>query len=116
MSRQIQQDGYRYYQIIKDEQPIGYTAVQIREDAIFLSKLYILKAHRGNGYARKSLEFIESLARENSLRRITLTCNKYNTGTIKAYEKMGFTNTGSIVMDIGGGFVMDDYTLEKPVD
>jgi hypothetical protein len=28
---------------------------------------------------------------------------------------MGFTNTGPIVTDIGAGFVMDDYKLEKTV-
>jgi hypothetical protein len=29
---------------------------------------------------------------------------------------MGFKNAGSIVQDIGGGFVMDDFRFEKSAD
>jgi hypothetical protein len=29
---------------------------------------------------------------------------------------MGFRNTGPIVQDIGGGFVMDDFRLEKMIE
>jgi hypothetical protein len=31
------------------------------------------------------------------------------------YEKIGFKNVGSLVQDIGSGFVMDDYKMEKTV-
>jgi ribosomal protein S18 acetylase RimI-like enzyme len=44
-----------------------------------------------------------------------LTVNKNNVNAIKAYEKMGFRNVGSLVQDIGDGFVMDDYAMEKTV-
>jgi RimJ/RimL family protein N-acetyltransferase len=70
---------------------------------------------RGKGYGGKTVEFLESLAREDGFKKITLTVNKYNSGSIKAYEKMGFKNVGSIVQDIGNGFVMDDYKMEKAV-
>ena len=49
------------------------------------------------------------------LGKITLTVNKNNAIAIEAYRKMGFENAGSIVTDIGGGFVMDDYKMEKSV-
>ena len=39
----------------------------------------------------------------------------YNSGSLRAYEKMGFHKVRSLVIDIGGGFVMDDYELEKRV-
>jgi hypothetical protein len=34
---------------------------------------------------------------------------------VQEYERMGFSIAEAIVMDIGGGFVMDDYRMEKPV-
>jgi len=43
------------------------------------------------------------LAREQGLRKISLTVNKNNTDSIKAYEKMGFRNVGSLAQDIGNG-------------
>jgi RimJ/RimL family protein N-acetyltransferase len=47
------------------------------------------------------------------LNKIALTVNKNNVNSIKAYEKMGFKNVGSVVQDIGSGYVMDDYKMEK---
>jgi hypothetical protein len=41
--------------------------------------------------------------------------NRHNSDTIKAYESLGFQNVGTVVQDIGGGFVMDDYQMEQQV-
>ena len=42
-----------------------------------------------------------------------MTVNKYNDRSINAYSTMGFKNTGGEITDIGGGFAMDDYRMEK---
>jgi len=47
--------------------------------------------------------------------KVSLTVNKYNHNSIKAYERIGFINKEELVQDIGGGFVMDDYLMEKPI-
>jgi hypothetical protein len=39
--------------------------------------------------------------------------NKYNSQPIAVYEKLGFRVVAAVVQDIGGGFVMDDYRMEK---
>jgi hypothetical protein len=39
--------------------------------------------------------------------------NKRNASAIAAYRKHGFDVRESVVKDIGGGFVMDDYIMEK---
>ena len=109
---QIQNKGYIYYLIKKGKQAIGYCAIVPEEDTLFLSKLYILKTMRGKGIARKTIGFLKTIAFERNLGRITLTVNKNNIGPIAAYEKLGFVNTGPVVQDIGGGFVMDDYKME----
>ena len=112
IARQIK-EGYIYY-LARDTQgaDIGYFAVVPKEKELFLSKIYLVCAARGKGYARQMLEFIKALARERNLPRITLTVNKNNHNSIKAYQKMGFTITASLVTDIGHGFVMDDYAME----
>jgi len=112
IAEQIRSKGYTYYLIEENEQPIGYCAIARQENALFLSKLYILKIMRGKGIARKTIDFIKAIAFEKKLEKITLTVNKNNIGPITAYEKLGFVNTGPIVQDIGGGFIMDDYKME----
>ena len=42
---------------------------------------------------------------------VYLTVNKGNDDTIAIYRKWGFEIIDSVVTDIGGGFVMDDYIM-----
>ena len=114
ISEQIK-NGYSYYLLKAGDEYVGYTGVCPREDELFLSKLYIRASQRSKGLGRNAVEFLEDLAGEKGLSRITLTVNKNNTDSIKAYEKLGFANLGVFVQDIGGGFVMDDYKMEKVV-
>jgi GNAT superfamily N-acetyltransferase len=116
-------EGYEYFLVHsggqqglagRDGQPIGYCAVQPQpaENSLFLSKLYLLRDARGGGTGRVCMEFIEQLARRRGLNLLWLTVNKGNPA-VKAYERLGFRIAADLVMDIGGGFVMDDYRMEK---
>lgn len=58
------------------------------------------------------MEFIERLARQRSLGLLWLTVNKGNPA-VYAYERMGFRIAADLVMDIGSGFCMDDFRMEK---
>jgi len=49
------------------------------------------------------------------VRELWLTVNKDNADSIAFYRRVGFRIAGSSVMDIGGGFVMDDYRMVKGV-
>lgn len=105
--------GYHYFLVRSDGVPIGYTA--IREEPagqLFISKLYLLGNRRGTGTGRAIMTFIEEWARERGLNRLWLTVNKGNPA-VGTYERLGFRIAGPIVMDIGGGFVMDDFRMEK---
>lgn len=108
--------GYEYFQIASGADIIGYAAMRYDapESRVFISKLYLLAAHRKSGAGRKTLELIEAIARERGASHVWLTVNKGNP-SVRAYERLGFTIAEAIVMDIGGGYVMDDYRMEKPV-
>ena len=108
-------NGFLYFLIENNHDHIGYIGVLTKEKQLFLSKLYIASAERGKGYGRAAIEFLEKLAIEKGLSKISLTVNRNNSATIKTYKKLGFENNGSIVQDIGKDFVMDDYIMEKDV-
>jgi GNAT superfamily N-acetyltransferase len=113
MQQQLR-EGYEYFTTERDGRPIGYCAVQPQpaDSALFLSKLYLLRDARGGGTGRVCMEFIEQLARRRGLKLLWLTVNKGNPA-VNAYERLGFRIAANLVMDIGGGFVMDDYRMEK---
>lgn len=98
----------------EQDRDIGYCALQVQDRAMFLSKFYLHKNARGSGTGRKCMEFIEGLARRRELSLLWLTVNKGNPA-VQAYQRLGFRIAAELVMDIGGGFVMDDYRMEKPL-
>jgi ribosomal protein S18 acetylase RimI-like enzyme len=109
--------GYEYYLIVDDDIAVGYLAVvsEAGSSTLLLSKIYVLKQSRGLGIGRSALRFAESICRKRGLRAIRLSVNKHNVRAIRWYEHMGFVNFGPAVRDIGGGFIMDDFLMEKPV-
>lgn len=110
IKRQLAEEGYRYFLIRKDEAYIGYTAIRGDADGrLFLSKIYIKKEYRGNGYAKEVLEFLKGICAEKGYNAIWLTVNKHNENSINVYKKCGFRLIGEDVTDIGSGYVMDDY-------
>lgn len=96
---------------------LGYLAVRVdaAEQSLFISKLYLRREERGAGSGRRALQFIEELARERALQLLWLTVNKRNPA-VHAYEKCGFAIAASLCMDIGAGFVMDDFRMEKRLE
>ena len=114
MLRQIG-EGYEYFIIMEKENPVGYLAYEKRGSDLFLSKIYVLKEHRGKKIGKRAMEFVESRASAMGCSRISLTVNKNNDRSLDAYRSMGFLQEGAAVMDIGNGFVMDDYLLYKPL-
>ncbi|ARN57379.1 GNAT family N-acetyltransferase [Sedimentisphaera salicampi] len=105
-------EGCEYCLTTTAGEDAGYFALQIEpEKKAFLSKFYVAKRFRGEGLGRESLEYVKQLAEAGGADEIYLTVNKNNSDSIRIYEKLGFENRGSIVMDIGGGYVMDDYKM-----
>lgn len=113
MEEQVNQKGYEYYKVYCKDSFAGYFAIQREEHSLFLSKVYIHKDYRGHGLGRVVFSFIEEICKESKLEKIWLTVNRFNEDSIQFYEKRGFTKVRTQIADIGSGFVMDDYIMEK---
>ncbi len=113
IAAQIQTDGYAYFLVRGAGGPMGYMGLQARDGKMLLSKLYFLPECRGTGAAQQALAFAEAYAAENGCGVLWLTVNRHNTRAVAAYQKRGFQTVRTQVADIGGGFVMDDFVMEK---
>jgi ribosomal protein S18 acetylase RimI-like enzyme len=102
-----------YTKLELDGRLIGYLAARmdLTEASCFLSKIYIKNTYRGRGYARLFLNHLIESCQALGVGQIWLTVNKGNSGSIAAYQKMGFRQDEAIVTDIGNGYVMDDYVM-----
>lgn len=108
-------NGMIYDVAYSDGEPCGYSATSSDETGLFLSKLYVRQSCRGQGIAKALMTRINERAKNAQAPRIWLKCNKYNKDSLAAYERLGFTVAYPCITEIGGGFVMDDYALEKMV-
>lgn len=113
IEKQITKESYQYYLISDENSYLGYISIKKEKNALFLSKIYISKIFRGKGIGKIAMNFIDNQATKLNCQKIYLTVNKYNTNSIKAYEKIGFIKTEELIINIGNGYVMDDYKMEK---
>lgn len=81
--------------------------------AIKIDKLYVHPQRQRLGYGAALIAHTCERARRLGFERAVLAVNKRNTSAIAAYRKSGFDIREALVKDIGGGFVMDDYVMEK---
>ncbi|QKF07688.1 GNAT family N-acetyltransferase [Berryella wangjianweii] len=121
IERDMALHGYEYWLIeardddAAESQVVGYTGgcAEPSTSRFFISKIYLLPEARGRGTARTTVEFYERLARERGLSALYLTVNKGNELGIRAYRGTGFRVVEAVVSDIGQGYVMDDYIMQK---
>lgn len=124
-------EDYEYWFLYADENELSEEDAQARpwgrivgftggcnepqSNRFFISKIYLLQSARGHGFARKVVEFYTALCRVRGQRAMYLTVNKGNNLGIRAYKGTGFETIDATRTDIGHGFVMDDYIMEKRV-
>jgi len=81
-----------------------------------LEQLYLLPDLHGRGLGKRMLDHVERRAAELGCRVLVLQVNKRNEKAIKAYRRAAFSVREEVVVDIGQGYVMDDYIMEKRLD
>ncbi len=96
---------------------VGFASYFLLRDtgAMKLDKLYVHPAYQRHGYGRMLVDRAVTMARACGCDALVLAVNKHNAGAIAAYAKHGFVVVDSVVKDIGGGFVMDDYVMRLDV-
>ena len=115
LSRQVSLEGYEYYFVECDGEKAGFVGVKVEEKRLFLSKLYIKEEYRGRGISSIVLGFLEDKCRREDLQAIYLTVNKYNDRAYEVYIKNNYKVIEDVVTDIGSGYVMDDYVMQKTI-
>lgn len=111
----------RWFMLLRiDNRIIGYCSYALAENPgemkireMKLEQLYLLPEYCGQGLGRLMMRHVEQQARACGCGTLMLQVNKHNDIAIAFYRKSGFTVREEAVFDIGNGFVMDDYVMEK---
>jgi len=95
-------------------QPVGFFSISFQEPPrAKLQRLYLIPERQGAGLGQAMLGRVHELAASRGASDIWLQVNKQNTRAIRAYERAGYVVVRSAVFDIGGGFVMDDFIMQR---
>ena len=109
--------GHIFIVLKENGKDMGFVAFEINydgSDSTKIHKLYVLPECQGKGFGKKLIDkAIEEINTENQ-KSLILNVNKKNP-SLNFYEKIGFIKAREMVIDIGNGFLMDDYIMEKKI-
>jgi GNAT superfamily N-acetyltransferase len=100
---------------VVDGEPAGFAAWYMTNGLAEakLDKLYVLQSRQRLGLGARLVGRVVDLARAAGANTLILNVNKRNAQAIRAYQRYGFALREAVVVDIGGGYVMDDYVMAK---
>lgn len=116
LTQRIRHRNHDFFLLFINDDPQGYFELEYyhpQPHTLKIHKLYLHPDCQGLGYGRKMIDFIIHQATQYQLDRLVLNVNKYNTKASAFYEKMGFIKSRAENIDIGHGFLMEDYVYEK---
>lgn len=109
------QAGEEYFLLKVHARYVGFYSYVMKPELkeAQLSKMFLLESARQKGIATAVLASIERLCLSLKINRVWLAVNRNNKNAIAACKKLGFDISDKKIVDIGGGFAMDDSIMEK---
>ncbi len=111
-------EGHQFAIACRNNQHVGYLSYEIdcgKSGKTKIHKLYISPSSQRLGVGKAMVDFVAQKALMANNKAIFLNVNKYNSKAINFYKKYNFQLVKEEEIDIGNGFVMDDYVFELAV-
>jgi GNAT superfamily N-acetyltransferase len=114
IKEQVEIKGNKFLIVELDDRIVGFAAYELNYQDIKtrIHKLYVLPELHGKGIGLKLIEYISELTTSNSHNILNLNVNRFNKA-VGFYNKIGFQIVGEEDIDIGRGYLMEDYIMEK---
>jgi ribosomal protein S18 acetylase RimI-like enzyme len=108
-------NGHQFYVLTENEKDLGFVGIELNypnQGNAKIHKIYVLPEFQGKGIGDKLIEKVVQYSKLNKINSLTLNVNRFNKA-IDFYLKKGFKITKEENIDIGNGFLMEDYVMEK---
>lgn len=109
------EDGVEFYLAVLGGESVGYCGIQHYEQITKLHKLYLLPNCQGHGVGKAMMNHVVEQARANGSAVLTLNVNRYNKA-VDFYKYYGYTIVKTEDIDIGNGYLMEDYKMDYKLD
>lgn len=112
-----QLNGGCHFLLVKDgDEYIGYISYEHNYENTSwtkVHKIYLLPSIQGTGIGHKLIDIVADIAAQNNNTELSLNVNRDNAKAISFYKRMGFDIILSEDNDIGFGYLMTDYVMNK---
>ncbi len=106
-------EGCQFIIAYDNNEPVGFASCQETEPSLFkLHKIYVLNSQQGKGTGKFMIEHLLNDIRKEGGSALQLQVNRHNKAR-NFYEKLGFVTIQEADFDIGNGYFMNDYVMEK---
>ena len=108
------ENGHCFLMLSNQGKDIGFASFEphYKKGITKLHKLYVLPQQQGTGGGRLLISAIESESAANGDKAITLNVNRYNQA-LNFYLRSGFEIIDAEDINIGHGYLMEDYIMSK---
>lgn len=114
--RKQMESGHQFYLAVNENGPLGFASVSEETSEIFkLNKLYVLPNIQKTGAGKGLLHAVIQYAGSKKGKRLQLQVNRHNDAK-NFYIKQGFRIIREADIDIGNGFFMNDFIMERLLD
>ncbi len=109
-------DGQKFILLLEDDVPKGFASMQhqFQDDATKINKLYVVPECQGKGFGKSLMVKIAEIATMENSKRLVLNVNRFNKAK-EFYQRLGFNVIGSEDIDIGNGYLMEDFVMERRI-
>ncbi len=115
LTEQIEVKNHIFYLAKENTTNLGFISVELNyqnQPKAKIHKIYILPNLQGKGIGKILMQKAEDLALENNQKSITLNVNRFNKA-LNFYENIGYQIIKTEDINIGNGYLMEDFVLEK---
>ena len=113
LEKQMTAGGCQFIMVYENGNPVGFASYNEEEPKRWkLNKIYILQNQQGKGTGKFVINHIIDEIKKQNGTSLFLQVNKHNNAKT-FYERLGFAEVDFINLDIGNGYFMNDYIMEK---
>lgn len=113
LTEQIEHQRHSFIIIYENEVPVGFASYSETGPTRWkLHKIYILPSQQGKGTGKFIIDNIVTAIIALGAKALRLNVNRNNAARF-FYEKLGFCIISEEDIDIGGGYFMNDFIMEK---
>ena len=106
--------GHLFFVIEDGDRALGFMGVQPNypdANSMKIHKIYVLPEMQGKGAGRILIEHAAKHSRKEGLEKLVLNVNRFNKA-VEFYEHLGFKITKEEDIEIGEGYLMEDFVME----